>query len=343
MKYKKKSKILVYAILSMILLSMSLYVYYVGKDYFGIHKSEFLGNSESIISVLKKTEGKMPFSFAFISDTENNDDSIFLIKILLSESIDFMVFVGDFANDPRLSEHKLFMHTISRFNPSMPIFLVPGNHDIDIKNNGKTGGFTETNFKETYGPLNFNFVYNNCLFIFLNNVDQNNNESYEYLKNILSKRDKNIKQIFLFCHVPLKKILDKVTMKENQDSKLNEIIVKYKIDYVISGDYHKHFELNDIDGTKYIISGSGGAHYHGKTLFGRFKSGTKITVYDNCVTEELIVKKKYRFTDNSIKHFIYNNIMSCFDSKVWLFNGIIAALIINALFSLFCFIKVIQI
>lgn len=343
MKNKKRSLIFGYMLVSLILLGVSLYFYYVGKDYFGVRKSEFLGNSESVISILKKTEGKMPFSFAFISDTENNDDSIPLIKTLLSEPIDFLVFAGDFANNPKLPEHRLFMHTISKFNPSIPIFLAPGNHDIEIKNRNKPGRFTEANFQEVYGPLNFNFVYNNCLFIFLNNVDWNNQESAEYLKNILSKRNKEIKRTFVFCHIPLKRILDKVTMKENRDSKLNELAAKHKIDYVISGDYHRHFELNDIDGTKYIISGSGGAHYHEKTFFGRFKSATKITVYDNCVTQELVVNNKFKFTDNSIKHWIYNNVMPYFDSKIWLFNGIIAIFIINALFSLFCFIRVIQI
>lgn len=294
----------IYISISIILLAISLYIYTIIRDFSNIKKSDFLGNKEVNIEKLKKTEGNLPFSFAFISDTENSDSSIWLIDTLLKEDIDFLVFAGDIVDNPLLSEHKLFFQTISRLNPKIPIFIVPANHDIE------EGRFSREDFQNIYGPVNFSFIYNNCLFIFISNINQEDTEAKGYFESVLSNRSPNIKHTFVFCPTPLRVVLNKVLDCPLWISEFDKVIDKHKVDYVISGDYHKHMELEDNNKVQHIVSGSGGAHFIEKSPFGRFRNGTKMTVYPDAVLREIVVSdKRISFTDNSIRRFIYNKFM----------------------------------
>jgi predicted MPP superfamily phosphohydrolase len=338
----KRRIIVIYFILSLAVFLTVFYIYNISRDYSKIKKSEFLGNTDSIIRKLRDKEGNIPFSFAFISDTENNDSSIWLLENLLKEDIGFLVFTGDFANDATKEEHKLFWKTICALNPKVPIFFVSGNHDIDVKK--REGKFTEEEFENLYGPSNFEFIYNSCLFVFVNNVDPNSTKSANYLEKVLSERGNDIKYTFLFLHSPLARLRDKAYMAPDCITLLDTVIEKYKIDYIICGDYHRHFELTEDNGTRYIISGSGGAHFHGETPIGRFKSGTKITVYNNCVTEELLVYDRVvEFTDNSIRHLIYKSFLPVIESRPVLLNTVFSMVIVNLLVSVFLVISKIMV
>lgn len=294
----------IYVTISVILVVILLYIYTIYRDFLDVKKSDFLGNTKDNIERLRKTEGKIPFSFAFISDTENSDSSIWLIDTLLKENIDFLVFVGDIVDNPLISEHKLFFQTIAGLSPEIPIFVVPANHDIE------EGKFSREDFQNIYGPVNFSFVYNNCLFIFISNINQEDTEAKDYLESILSSRSPKIEYTFVFCSTPLRIVLNKVLDCPLWISEFDRIIDKYKVDYVISGDYHKHLELTDDNKIQHIVSGSGGAHFIERTPFGRFKNGTKMTVYPDAVIKEIVVSnKRISFTDNSIRRFIYTKFM----------------------------------
>lgn len=312
---------------------MCIYLYVVGKGYLSVKKSEYLGNNPDNIGKLKKTEGKIPFSFAFISDTENSDASGWLIKTLLREKIDFLVLVGDSVNDSTWLEHRLFMNRISNLKPRLPIFVIPSNHDINITDKSSPLQFNKKDFQEIYGPINFHFVYNNCLFIFFSNISQEDKISRDYLEKVLSSRS-NIKYTFVFCPTPLRKILNRVFSVPYWVSEFDKLLNKYKVDYVISGDYHRHFEILDDNGIQYITSGSGGSHFYGEDKFGRFFNGTKVTVHPDGVSREILVCSKIRFTDNSIRRFIYNKIMPSLENCLWLLSLIMSIFVINFLYSL---------
>lgn len=316
-------------------------VYDFANDYTDAKKSPFIGNSQGNIIELKNREGKMPFSFGFISDTENNPDSVQLIKELVNSDIDFLVFVGDFANNATVEEHKLFIKTISSMNPKFPIFLVPGNHDINLlENRSKRSSVGRDEFDILYGQRNFSFVYNNCLFIFISNLEEDIMESCNFLDNVLENKSQEIENTFLFCHTPLAKLRNKAFIAPDVMTLIDTFLEERKIDYIISGDYHRHFELVDDKCTKYIISGSGGAHFHGDSQFGRFKSGTKVTVYNNSVSEEMVI---YKFTICSIpdivKQFIFKMLMPKIEDKMYIINYIILFIILNLLFSVYLVIK----
>lgn len=336
----KKILSLAYVLVSIIFLLLALYFYYISRDFLYLKKSVLISNNPENIEKLKKTEGKMPFSFGFISDTENNNVSLWLVGELLKQNIQFLVFVGDAANDSLETEHKLFYQAVSKLNPKIPVFLVPANHDISLTNNNE---FTKENFITLYGPANFSFVYNNCLFIFISNINQEDKECVDFLKSKLENRKPEIRYTFVFCPTPLRVILNKILEVPEWIGDMDRIIRKYKVDYVISGDYHRHLELTDDLGIQYIVSGSGGAHFHNNTLFGRFKNATKVTVYIDSVMKEIIIFNRLFFTDNSIKHFLYNEFMPKIQNCFWVVNLAAVIFIINVLFSIYNFIKRLEI
>lgn len=306
-------------IISIILLGILIYIYTVYKDFLTVKKSDFLGNTTGIINRLKNKEGNIPFSFAFISDTENSDASGWLIKRLLNENIDFVVLAGDSVNSPTQPEHKFFVNRISKYNPRIPIFIVPSNHDVCVEEKHSIPlEFTKADFQNIYGPINFSFIYNDCLFIFISNIGQEDIEARNYLENVLAGRGEDIKHTFVFCSTPLRGIINKVFQVPYWVSEFDRIIEKYKVDYVISGDYHRHVELTDNNGIQYITSGSGGSHYHGDNSFGRFRNGTKVIVYPDGVMKEIVIcNKKVIITDNSIRRFIYNKVIPLVESGFW--------------------------
>lgn len=328
----------VYRIISCLLAVAAIYIYFVVNNVLKTEKYQRLGNSDRIIGTLADYN-TLPFSFAFISDTENADSSLWLIKTILKENIDFLVFVGDFVNDSLWSEHKLFLQTISRNNPMIPIFLVQGNHDVNLSNdNIDSNVFNLSDFRKLYGPENYSFEYNNSLFIFLSNINPENDDYIDYLNEVLLRKNNRIKHTFIFMHVPPAIMKYQAYNAPLYKDKLDDIIKRHKIDYIICGDYHKHLEYtDDINNNRYIISGSGGAHYHGDSPWGKYKSATKITVENNGIVEERLIAAKYIvLTDNSIRRYLCNKFFKLWQYNI-LFNAIVIIIVLNALFSVFAF------
>lgn len=112
----------------------------------------------------------------------------------------FLIHVSGFFNRPSLWDHQFFlMEMVKEIGPSFPIFLVPGNHDIDYdsKIKQKEDRVTQEIFDSLYGARKFDFILNDCLFI-LSEVDPKNPFNYlNYLREVLSKKGSNTKHIFI--------------------------------------------------------------------------------------------------------------------------------------------------
>lgn len=335
----KKIFLNLYIIFSILLLFVAVYIYNLSRDYSSVYKHKNLGNTAEIINSLGNKESKIPFSFAFISDTENSDGSLWLISNLLKSDVDFLVFCGDFVNHSVLSEHKLFLYNIAKLDPKVPIFLVPSNHDMDFHNT-QGNSFKRQDFENLYGPENFSFEYNKCLFVFLSNILQDGEEANIFLENVLSKRNKDIRKTFVFSPTPSRAILNKVFPESPAwMSEQDKILDKYGVDYVISGDYHRNLEFRGVNNTEYIVSGPGGSHFYPDSIFGRIKCASKITVYPDGIMRELLVCDTIIITDNSIRHFIYNKLSKYFETKTMPLNLVLTVIILNALFAVYKFIK----
>lgn len=329
-----------YIIVSILILTGSFYLYKISREYLIFAKSNLLGNNNSNYNLLAKRGKGFPFSFAVLANTENSDAGKWLIEQLLKEDISFLIFCGDFANDPYWSEHILFNQNIMKINSQTPIFLVPDNHDILLEEKTSAEQFSLTDFNNVYGEQNFNFSYNNCLFIGISNVYIQEGKHLEYLDNVLSTKGNKAKHIFIFSSSPPRKLIYNIKEQDDYWGKIfNDLLDKYRFDYIISGDYHKHLAFSQ-NGKKYIILGSGGSHYHGQGKKGAFKNGMIFTVYDDLIKEEILIcDKKLIFTDNSIRHWIYNNFFSVLKDRFWIISGILLLSFINMISSILLAIK----
>ena len=101
------------------------------RDYQSIPPHHLIGNRPSTVAALKE-EG-FPFSFLVIGDTSGSETAETLMEMALKKGKpSFMVILGDFVKKPDIWNHRFFLTEMTvEINPSFPVFLVSGKHDID--------------------------------------------------------------------------------------------------------------------------------------------------------------------------------------------------------------------
>jgi serine/threonine-protein phosphatase CPPED1 len=209
----------------------------------------------------------------FTKETELYEKAIAAVNRLRPE---FVVITGDLVNNRNLRpQTDEFMRITSKINKEIPVFLIPGNHDIPVP-------ATEneiTKFVGNFGYDRFSFRKGKCLFIGINSSIIKSGESkleeeqYEWLKTTL-EADKDPVHIILFSHYPLfLKSSDEPDSYSNITSPLRkkylDLLNKYNVEAVFSG----HLHVNDSTGylnTKMISTGA-----IGKPL-GKDPSGLRI-------------------------------------------------------------------
>ena len=114
---------------------------------------------------------------------------------------------GDFVHDRNnIAQIEEFKRITSTINREIPVYLVPGNHDIgnEPDEQGMSG------YIQHYGYDKFSFTHRGSLFVGFNsgfikssNSHKPERDQFEWLKKTLDKNnDKEIKHIVLFCHYP---------------------------------------------------------------------------------------------------------------------------------------------
>lgn len=117
---------------------------------------------------------------------------------------DFVVITGDLVNDQKnRSQVAEFKRITANINKDIPVYYLPGNHDI-----GQSPTQKEIDmFISDYGADRFSFTHKKGLFIGLNSCIIKSNtpvleeEQLTWLKNELSKGNK-VEHIILFTHYP---------------------------------------------------------------------------------------------------------------------------------------------
>lgn len=161
---------------------------------------------------------------------------------------------------------------------------VPGNHEYYINGTGMMDNrfFKAMSPSLMNGPEEINkgssyyFVYNDVLFLMLDNVKATNyNQHFAWMENVL--RNNTSKYIVVNYHIPTHE------GGTDQDSKYNALFQKYGVDLVLSGHYHTEdydFIYNDVD----INKGNAGVHFFRGGSSG-VKGGTPVG-YAITITEE---------------------------------------------------------
>jgi predicted phosphodiesterase len=260
------------------------FTFCIGSNTYDINVPDNLGNFQKNVNLLREKEVKDNFSFIVMGDTKGGGEitkSIFRKICYVNSS--FTIILGDFLKRPSLEEHRYFTNLIRKTTYHRPIFLVAGNHDVKGDNPASL-----SLFEELYGPSNFYFTLNDCLFIFLNGSHTKYLDiCYQFLKQTLASEAGTSKHIFIFAHKP-------PFIRDNECNfiipggaqKFLDLFKRYQVDYLFSGQYHSYYRQKR-DGTVYLIPGCGGAKNKSEKTDPTYRA-IKVSVQRNTITEQIL-------------------------------------------------------
>jgi hypothetical protein len=245
------------------------------------------GNFERVRAFLADDEDHEQFSFAVAGDTKGTGTFERLAGLLKAEPISFLVLLGYCVRDGRPEFHQYFRAELAEeLRMPCPTFYAVGNHDVSEDQ------FPISRFEEMYGPSNFSFEYQGNLFIVLRILDMpryTTEESLAYLESVLSARRHDSDKVFVFMHIPPPVSTDFAARRFENTDKFLALCDKFRVDYVIAGDYHGYARVQRKD-TVYLITGGGGARL--EKVPGNFHHVILITVGPQGVSERILSTEK---------------------------------------------------
>lgn len=246
------------------------------------------GNFERVRALLVDDDQREEFSFAVAGDTKGTGTFERLATLLKDEPISFLVLLGDCVRNGRPGFHQyLRAELIKELRMPYPTFYVVGNHDVSKEE------FPINRFEEMYGPTNFSFDYQGCLFIVLRILDKphySTKESLIFLESVLSERRRDYRKVFVLMHIPPPVSADFGVREIENPDRFVALCDKFKVDYVIAGDYHGYARVK-YRGTVYLVTGGGGARLR-KNKYSAFHHAVVIKVGQEQVSERILVTER---------------------------------------------------
>jgi len=317
------------------------------RDYQSIPSHHLIGNQLSNVAALKE-EG-VQFSFLVVGDTRGSEAAETLIEMALKKDrSSFMIILGDFVKKPDIWNHRFFLTEMTaEINPSFPVFLVSGNHDIDysgskIKRIDRR--VTPEIYESLYGARNFDFIFNDCLFIICGVNRTNSADFISYLNDVLSRRSSGKRHIFVFVHYPPKGLARHIpgSMPVPHEEAFFSLLETFKVTACFFGDYHGYWR-GQKNGVAYIVSGGGGGRLKGyQPQWGKFHHILKITVEPEKFVEEIITVKEPLGLEDKFEEWVFTNIFPLLGTSIRVYCLVFIGFAIIAGYCLFKLIKAIQ-
>lgn len=292
-------KVFTAGVLISLLFSFALILFFEAYTLFSVYTDcrlplpENFGNFDSVRALLAQDKQREEFSFAVVGDTRGRGTFEKITEKLKEEPLSFMVLLGDCARNGTLGYHRyLRAEWAEEMKMPFPVFYIVGNHDVD------EAEFSVSQFEKVYGPTNFSFEYQGCLFIGLRilNYPYSTTESAAFLESLLSTRRRDYKKVFVFMHIPPPVSSDFSAREFENSEQFVELFNKYQVNYVFAGDYHGYRRVN-LKNTTYLVTGGGGGHLE-KQKFGRFHHALVIKVTPDSVSELILqVERQEDFED----------------------------------------------
>ena len=242
-----------------------------------------IGNQSAKVFTTGKESSGEPYSFFVLGDSKGGYEVLetFLQRIQKSRA-SFLVHLGDIVNYPTLDEHRFFISEISETGFSKPIFIVPGNHDIN-----KDFPHSQELFEKFYGPAHYFFRCNGSLFIigFCTNKKEFPN-FLDFLEETLKSEAVNSRCRFVFLHKLPDNFYPGKSIKDDPDAgRLLALVERYKVNYVFAG--HLHVYHREVVGNCVFLSpGSGGSIVRRKEVDPNYHC-IEITVSPERIEEKL--------------------------------------------------------
>ena len=223
--------------------------YYLGGHVYGsddLTAIPFINNSDNI-QWLQEQPSAESFSFLVLGDIQAGYRNLSRLLKTTSVPCAFAVQTGDLMSHADQGHYRLALYELKKSDLQMPLFVVPGNHDVK----GNPGLF------DIYFKLKqFYFVWSGCLFIFLDNsLGAPYDILFQFLEETLKEHQEKVRWTFIFIHRPPIDWEHGEPHPELKNySRFFEIQKTYKIDYVFSGHLHD-YRVHELDGTRYISNG----------------------------------------------------------------------------------------
>ena len=308
------------------------------QNYLSTTSHHLIGNRSTHVNALK--EKGFPFSFLVIGDTIGSEEAEDLIEKAIDQgSSSFMVILGDFVRKPDIWNHRFFLTEMAEISLPFPVFLVCGNHDVD--DTGEVVKSTERRvtpevYESLHGAKNFDFIFNQCLFIICNNAYPRNRSSYlSYLRDTLSKKGKGKKYIFVFMHSPPRGLAEHVHGNV-PDEEFFSLVETYNVTTCFFGNYHGYWR-GQRKGVNLIVSGGGGGRLraHPWTAFHHL---LKITVWQDKVGEEMMTVSGLSSTKDRFEEWVFIHLFPALEGRGWILYGIF---IVFLAFDIYCIVQAI--
>lgn len=173
---------------------------------------------------------------------------------------DLLVFTGDMINNPEIpAQQEMYDECLSALDPSIPVYVVPGNHDMR-----PYGEETRQHYLDIYKTERFSFVHKGCAFIGLDSncikegADSLAQEQWDWLVGELTKAA-DCRYRFLFIHCPVvREKIDEVEDYFNFPATLRQKYIdlcnEYKVDAFFSGHTH-HGYYTKFGCTEFVNAG----------------------------------------------------------------------------------------
>jgi hypothetical protein len=297
-----------------------------------------IGNGGASLGALKE-EG-LPFSFLVMGDPHGSLVSRLLVKkAIQGGQASFMVILGDLTYHPDTRYQRYFMSSLTEASLPFPVFLVPGNHDIEYGGRDRISAdwrVTPERYESLYGPRSFSFVYNNCLFI-LCHIDPRERDSYlGFLRDTLSRQGTGRKHVFLFMHYPPVGIGidagDSYPFPRQEE--FLSLLESYRVTGCFFGDYHAYGRVQR-KGTSLIVSGGGGGSLKQDTPeWGKFHHLLRITVNEDSVAEGMLtLSGKTVDVRGALKRWMFVHVFPVLGGSAWLLYVLFALFLLWSISS----------
>ena len=222
------------------------------------HKSFLPPAGEIMESDLSK------FSFAVASDTGGKNEPIERVIRDVGKSTDakFMLHLGDLVRYRNPSHYDWIADEVDVKLKDMPMYLVPGNHEIESED----GVIEKYLYTEKFGQLYYWFGYGNTLFIGLDSSEEKyDEEQLKWLKTVLNKIRPDYENCIIYSHVPPISPVGEYKKKlaeESRDS-FAKAIKGHGINLLLSGHVH-YFSRSEFEGIPLVTLMPSGQDFRGE-------------------------------------------------------------------------------
>ena len=179
-----------------------------------------------------------------------------------------VIITGDLVNKPTDSlQQAIYKRNVEAIDPSVPVYALPGNHDIRPWTEENHAAFIKRN-----GYDRFSFKVKGCSFIgfdsdcIKDSIETVEKEQLEWLTRELEKA-KGSRQVYLFTHCPV--IRETIDEKEDyfnfpipKRKEYIDLFKRYGVTALFAGHTHKYYQTS-YEGISFITAGPVGAPLHG--------------------------------------------------------------------------------